>query len=88
MNIATRLTLSLDHVNTGQSCVVESLIANQNKELEHRLLSLGIYPGAKLEVIRRAPLGDPIQIRLNANLLSIRKVDAAAIQVETVNEAS
>ncbi|VUD67578.1 Fe(2+) transport protein A [Thalassocella blandensis] len=49
-----------------------------------RLLSMGVVPGALALVLRRAPLGDPLQVRVEGTLLSIRKQDAHQIQVEPV----
>ena len=48
-----------------------------------RLQSLGVIPGADAKVLRTAPLGDPIQVRIENTLLSIRLADAELIHVET-----
>ncbi|MFT7560278.1 MAG: ferrous iron transport protein A [Flavobacteriales bacterium] len=50
----------------------------------HRLLQLGVIPGAQAEILRAAPFGDPMQVRVEGTLLSIRKCDAQNIQVEPV----
>lgn len=47
-----------------------------------RLQKLGILPGSQVEVLRSAPLGDPLQIRVDGTLMSIRKRDAQHIDVE------
>ncbi len=49
--------------------------------LRHRLLEMGIIPGTKVEITKRAPLGDPIQIHIRGYELSIRKEDAMYIEV-------
>ena len=49
-----------------------------------RLHSMGVIPGAEAKLLRTAPLGDPMQIRIEGTLLSIRKRDAQQIQVELV----
>lgn len=49
-----------------------------------RLHSMGVIPGAEAQVLRTAPLGDPMQVRVEGTLLSIRKRDAQQIQVELV----
>ena len=46
-----------------------------------RLLSLGIYPGVKIEVLRTAPMGDPMQVRSGSTLISIRRREAQLIEV-------
>ncbi|MFL0800788.1 MAG: ferrous iron transport protein A [Agarilytica sp.] len=48
-----------------------------------RLLRMGVIPGAEATVLRTAPLGDPMQVRIEGTLLSIRKCDALQIQVES-----
>ena len=49
-----------------------------------RLLSMGVIPGARAQVLRTAPMGDPMQVRIDGTMLSIRKCDAQQIQVEVV----
>lgn len=47
-----------------------------------KLLSMGLTPGTELTVVRIAPLGDPVEIRLRGFALSLRKDEAAALNVE------
>lgn len=47
-----------------------------------RLLEMGLLPGTEVRVVRRAPMGDPIEIRLRGYSLSIRGTEATAIDVE------
>lgn len=49
--------------------------------LRHRLLEMGIIPGTKILITKKAPLGDPIQIHIRGYELSIRKEDAMHIEV-------
>jgi ferrous iron transport protein A len=46
-----------------------------------RLLELGIVEGRAVRVIRVAPLGDPIEVRLGDALLSLRRSEAASVEV-------
>ena len=46
-----------------------------------RLLEMGILEGTEIEVIRLAPLGDPIEIALRGYHLSIRKSEAERIEI-------
>lgn len=50
-----------------------------------RLFELGLLPGTRVRVVRRAPLGDPIELRLRNYSLSIRREQAALIEVEAVS---
>jgi Fe2+ transport system protein FeoA len=50
--------------------------------IRRRLVDIGVVSGTEVEVERVAPLGDPIEIKLKGFHLSLRKEDAAKIQVE------
>jgi Fe2+ transport system protein FeoA len=47
-----------------------------------RLMEMGMLPGAVVEVVRLAPLGDPIDLKVRGYHLSIRKHEADMICVE------
>lgn len=49
-----------------------------------KLLSMGLTPNTYFQVVRRAPLGDPIQIRVHAYYLSLRQAEASALKIERV----
>jgi len=46
------------------------------------LLELGVVPGVSITVHQEAPLGDPLELRIRGCSLSIRKTEAAVIEVE------
>jgi Fe2+ transport system protein FeoA len=48
---------------------------------------MGFLPGARLRVIRRAPLGDPIEVELGGAHLALRRKDAALINVRITADA-
>ncbi|MFM8442053.1 MAG: ferrous iron transport protein A [Methylococcus sp.] len=52
------------------------------KAYRRKLLSLGLTPGVEIAVIRLAPLGDPVEIRVRGFALSLRKDEAEALQLE------
>ena len=47
-----------------------------------RILEMGVTPGIQVQIIRRAPLGYPMEIRVRGYLLSLRKPEADSIVVE------
>jgi ferrous iron transport protein A len=53
-----------------------------SKAYRRKLLSMGLTPGVEFSVTRYAPMGDPIEIRVRGFSLSLRKAEAAAVQVE------
>jgi ferrous iron transport protein A len=48
-----------------------------------KLLAMGLTPGTEFTIIRRAPLGDPIEIQVRGFNLSLRKDEANALFVTT-----
>lgn len=46
-----------------------------------KLLSMGLTPGAKFEVVRVAPMGDPVEIRVRGTSVSLRRGEAESLQV-------
>lgn len=50
--------------------------------LKKRIMEMGITKGCEIEVVKVAPLGDPMEISLRGYALSIRKADAEIIEVE------
>ena len=53
-------------------------------ELKQRLMTMGLIPGTRVEVLNSAPLGDPIALRLRSYNLAMRRDDAAQIEVSQV----
>lgn len=53
-----------------------------NNILKNRLLCMGVTPGTVIEVVKVAPLGDPMELKIRNYNLSIRKKEASDIFVE------
>jgi len=51
-------------------------------ESRQRLMEMGLTIGAQIEVVRFAPLGDPMEIKVRGYFLSLRRSEAGSIQVE------
>lgn len=49
-----------------------------------RLMELGLVPGTEVRVVRRAPLGDPLEIEVRGVRLALRESEARTIHVERV----
>lgn len=47
-----------------------------------RLMEMGLVKGARIEVRKRAPLGGPLELRVEGYLLSIRSAEASRVEVE------
>ena len=79
MNVVT-----LSQMDPGQSGTIEELTGQG--AICHRLLEMGITRGTTVEVVRFAPLGDPIDIKVRGYHLSLRKREAEVIQVSTIQD--
>ena len=52
--------------------------------VRQRLLDLGFVPESEVDIIRRAPLGDPIQCKVANYNVTLRKSEASLIEVEDI----
>ena len=78
-------TCSLDCLAIGCSGLVSEVRGDQ--EFRRRLLEMGFCNSAQVEVVRRAPFGDPIEFRLRGYCLSLRNEQARNVIVELPSEA-
>ncbi len=52
-----------------------------------QLLAMGLTPNTVFTVVRRAPLGDPVQLRVHNYALSLRQREAELLKIERVIES-
>ena len=76
------MTETLKDVKPGHTCKVVNI--GGNNILKNRLLCMGVTPGATIEVIKVAPLGDPMELKIRQYNLSIRMKEASSIFIESV----
>lgn len=72
-------TCALNHLGVGCQGMVVAVTGDT--EIRRRLMEMGFCNGAAVEVVRRAPLGDPIEFRLRGYCLSLRHEQAKHVQV-------
>jgi ferrous iron transport protein A len=70
----------LAELNPGEKGRVTSV--GGEGDAARRLMDLGLIRGTTVEVIRAAPLGDPIEVRLRGFMLTLRRSEAEHITVE------
>ena len=73
--------MTLKDAAIGSTVRIDSIAESSIKQ---RLMTMGLIPGTRVEILRSAPLGDPIAIRLRAYNLALRKDDAKKIEVSNV----
>jgi Fe2+ transport system protein FeoA len=72
-----RPTLTNVPVGTGARVVA----VNGSDRICRRLMEMGIVPGVSLEVLKTAPFGDPIEVRVRRYNLAMRRSEADAVEV-------
>lgn len=72
----------LEELEPGKRCRIKKLSAKNL--LGQRLMSMGIYPGTIIDVIRNAPLEDPMEVRIEGYSISLRHEEAKFVEVEII----
>ncbi|HNV38101.1 MAG TPA: ferrous iron transport protein A [Methanoculleus sp.] len=70
---------TLDRVGLKRRCRIVGVRATG--ALRKRVLAMGMLPGVEVEILRSAPLGDPIEYRVKGYCLSLRRAEARLIEV-------
>jgi len=78
------MTASLASIEAKRKVKVVSLGAS-GSVFRRKLLSMGLTPGTIVNVLRKAPLGGPIELNLRGFSLSLRRNEAQDIQVQLVS---
>ena len=79
------VTKTLAQMKMGEAGVVQKV--NGSGNIKYRLIDMGIVKGSRVQVIKFAPLKDPIEIKVKGFTLALRKNEAAMIDVEVGGEA-
>jgi len=72
----------LSELPEGSSAIIESVMSGRSTLT--RLRELGLVPGTTVRIVRRAPLGEPIEISVRGSMLAMRNQDAAHISITSV----
>lgn len=83
-NKGETILMTLDKLPIGKTAVIISVGGEGN--LRCHLLDMGLIPHTEVSVRKAAPLGDPIEIYLRGYTMTIRKDDAAKIEIRLKEE--
>ncbi len=72
-------TISMRHMAVGQTGTIERV--KGSGELGIRIREMGLVPGADIQIVGRAPLNDPVHIKLYGSNLTLRNNEADHIWV-------
>ena len=70
----------LDQIEKGETGLVRSV--EGDGKVRRRLFDMGVTPGARVELRKKAPMGDPIEITIRGYELSLRKSEAKLVNIE------
>ncbi|HEY0079500.1 MAG TPA: ferrous iron transport protein A [Pyrinomonadaceae bacterium] len=91
-NETTKASPSLDAAKTGTpldtlpfGVTARVVSLNGERAIVRRLMEMGVVPGAPVRVVKAAPLGDPLEVRVRGYHLALRRAEARTIQVVTEN---
>jgi len=76
------MAATLASLTPGQRGVISGYA--QDDAFTQRLMQLGLIEGSEVEVVRCAPTGDPIEVRVMGYALSLRRSEAALVQLDEV----
>lgn len=71
--------MTLAELDCGRSATIVS-VGGQGA-LRRRLLEMGLIPGTKVTMRKIAPMGDPVELSLRGYTLTMRREDAARVEV-------
>jgi Fe2+ transport system protein FeoA len=74
--------MTLDKLQMGTNARLLNI--RSSAALRSRLLELGMTPGTDVSIVRVAPLGDPIEVKVRGYRLTLRKKDAALINCQKI----
>ena len=76
--------MTLRELKPGQSARIDAV--GGEGALRQHFLDMGVIPGAEVTVIKLAPLGDPMELRIHGYELTLRLADAAQIRVKPLEK--
>lgn len=76
---------TLASVRVGQCAVLGAVASDVPAATARRLLDLGFVPGARVEVLRRAPMADPIVFRVADTEIALRRAQARSLSLASLD---
>ncbi len=78
--------MRLDTLEIGKDAIIAS-VDSDDAALRQHILDMGLTPGTEVTMMKYAPMGDPLEIRLRGYELTLRKDDAARIELRDIHDA-
>lgn len=77
--------LTLKDLPIGKTATVKTV--GGDGSLRQHLLDMGIIPEADVTMVKYAPMGDPVELRIHSYELTLRLADAERIEIENIRDA-
>ncbi len=75
--------MKLSDLKEGERGTVQTM-SGLSSEVRKKLMVMGLLPNTEVTLIRRAPMGDPLQVEVRGISLAVRESIASTIEVEKV----
>ena len=72
--------MRLDSLEIGKDAIIAS-VESSDGALRQHILDMGLTPGTEVTMMKYAPMGDPMEIRLRGYELTLRRDDASRIEL-------
>ena len=76
--------MTLKEIKKGDTAVITT-VGGQGALRQH-FLDMGVIPGAEVTLIKYAPMGDPMELRIHGYELTLRLADAEKIDIQPVSK--
>ena len=73
--------MKLSEINPGETVTIR-LLEGLTSDVRKKLMVMGLLPNTEVKVIRRAPMGDPLQVEVRGVSVALREAIAQNIEVE------
>lgn len=72
--------MTLDELQSGDQAIVRKI--NGKGLIRRRLMDMGLIKGSNIEMLKAAPMGDPVEYLIRGYHLSLRKSEAEMVEIE------
>ena len=76
--------MTLRELGVGESCIINEV--GGEGALRQHFLDMGVIPGVEVTLVKLAPMGDPMELRIHGYELTLRLADAEQIQDTIFNQ--
>lgn len=73
--------MNLSELTVGSNATITAL-TGLSTDVRKKLMVMGLLPNTDIKLVRRAPMGDPLQVEVRGVSLAVRNTIAQAIEVE------